>query len=278
MKTLLLLAASAFALAACQKPAILNAKLDCPRTEGGLTLVSAAADGQSCAYRERDGAEVTLTRMAVKGSAVATLATLETELKTLGGTSASDGGKGDIAVALADAEAAKARADAARVEAEARLDSRLDSGIDEEIEKAVKERTTVRGPRFQARVEDDGDGEERTQVDLPGLHIRAQGEKANVHLGPIHIDANGDDNTATIKLYREVRLRGEALSREKRGLRATFIYAGDDLSGGYRYLGYEASGPKSGPITVAVVKSKAETRRNDMYDDVKKLVRRNGGT
>ena len=79
-------------------------------------------------------------------------------------------------------------------------------------------------------------------------------------------------------MYRDVRLRGEALSREKRGMRATFIYAGDDLSGGYKYLGYEASGPKTGPIVVAVVKSTTENRHDDMYDDVKKLVRRNGGT
>nr|QQZ48637.1 hypothetical protein JKL49_13970 [Phenylobacterium glaciei] len=85
MKTLLLLAASALALAACQRPATVSAKLDCPHNEGGLTLVSAAANGQSCIYRESDGAEVTLTRMAVKGSAMATLASLEAELKALGG-------------------------------------------------------------------------------------------------------------------------------------------------------------------------------------------------
>ncbi|CAN5675506.1 hypothetical protein BH11PSE1_BH11PSE1_28680 [soil metagenome] len=276
MKTLLLLATSALALAACQRTATVSAKLDCPQTEGGLTLISAAANGQSCIYHERDGAEVTLSRMAVTGSAMATLASLEDQLKTLGGTStgATSAEKGDIAVALADADAAKAKADAARVEAEARIDSRIDEGVDE----AAKENTTVRGPHFQAKVENDGDGDERTQVDLPGLHIKAEGEKADVHVGPIHIDADGDSKTATIKMYRDVRLRGEALSRVKRGLRATFIYAGDDLSGGYKYLGYEASGPKTGPLTVAVVKSTSENQHNDMYDDVKKLVRRNGGT
>jgi hypothetical protein len=276
MKTLLLLAASALALAACQKPATLATRLDCPQTEGGLTLVSAAPSGQACIYHERDGAEVTLTRMAVTGSAMSTLASLEAQLKTLGGTStgATSAEKGDIAVALADAEAARTKAEAARVEAEARTDSRVDQAVDE----AANENTTVRGPHFQAKVEDNEDGDERTQVDLPGLHITAEGEKADVHVGPIHIDADGDKSTATIKMYRDVRLRGEALSRVKRGLRATFIYAGDDLSGGYKYLGYEASGPKAGPITVAVVKSKADSRHNDMYDDVKKLVRRNGGT
>lgn len=262
MKTLLLLAASALVLTACQRPAVLKAKLDCPQTEGSLTLVSAAADGQSCIYRERDGAQISLTRMPVKGSTVATLAALETELKTLGGA--------PMGASSADTTAAPgAAAEAARIEAEARADAKIGAAVDE----VVGEHPTI-----QAKVEDTEGGEERTQVDFPGLHIKAEGDRANVHVGPIHINADGDNSTATIKMYRDVRLRGEALSREKRGMRATFIYAGDDLSGGYKYLGYEAAGPKKGPIVVAVVKSTAESRHDDMYDDVKKLVRRNGGT
>ncbi|MDO8800445.1 hypothetical protein [Phenylobacterium sp.] len=261
MKTLLLLAASALALTACQRPATLKARLDCPQTEGSLTLVSAAGDGQSCIYRESDGAQITLTRMAVKGSAVATLAALETELKTLGGS--------PTGASSADTTAAPgAAAEAARIEAEARADAKIDAAVDE----ALGDR-----PTLQAKVEDTENGEERTEVDFPGVHIKADGDRANVRVGPIHIDADGDNATATIKLYRDVRLRGEALSREKRGMRATFIYAGDDLSGGYKYLGYEAAGPKTGPIVVAIVKSTAENRHDDMYDDVKKLVRRNGG-
>jgi hypothetical protein len=264
MKTLLLLAASALALTACQRPATLKAKLECPQTEGSLTLVSAGADGQSCVYRESDGAEITLTRMPVKGDAVATLAVLEAELKTLGGSPVASG---------ADTAAAPgAAAEAARVVAEARADAKIDAAIDPAVDEAVEGR-----PRIQAKV-DTETGEEHTQVDLPGLHIKAEGDKANVQVGPIHIKADGDSSTATIKMYRDVRMRGEALSREKRGLRATFIYAGDDLTGGYKYLGYEASGPKKGPIVVAVVKSTANSRHDDMYDDVKTLVRRNGGT
>jgi len=56
-----------------------------------------------------------------------------------------------------------------------------------------------------------------------------------------------------------------------------FIYKGDDLPGGYRVVGYEAGGPKSGPITVAVVKSKESFDGDDIYNDVKRLVRKNGG-
>jgi hypothetical protein len=71
-------------------------------------------------------------------------------------------------------------------------------------------------------------------------------------------------------------LRGEALSPERRGFRATYILARDNLKDGWRAVGYEAGGPKAGPITVAVVKSKAGDR-HDVLDDVKRLVRRNSG-
>ncbi|RYE97015.1 MAG: hypothetical protein EOO77_39860, partial [Oxalobacteraceae bacterium] len=50
------------------------------------------------------------------------------------------------------------------------------------------------------------------------------------------VDANGDDTT--VNIYRDVRMRGEALARDKRGLRATFIYTGQDLPAGYGYIGY----------------------------------------
>ncbi|MFN9711764.1 MAG: hypothetical protein ACK547_02120, partial [Alphaproteobacteria bacterium] len=64
----------------------------------------------------------------------------------------------------------------------------------------------------------------------------------------------------------------------KRGIRATYIYTGKDLPTGYRFVGYEACGPKSGPITVAIVKSKLDSDAGEeMYPDVKKLVRKNGG-
>ena len=41
-------------------------------------------------------------------------------------------------------------------------------------------------------------------------------------------------------------------------------------------MGYQAGGPKTGPITVAVVKSKLGDH-DDILDDAKHLVRRNSG-
>jgi hypothetical protein len=116
--------------------------------------------------------------------------------------------------------------------------------------------------------------EDHARVDLPGVHVDARDDSANIRVGPIHIDADGEG--AEIRMRRDVRLRGEALSREKRGVRATLILTGDELPSGYAFAGYEAGGPKSGPLAVATVKGKSGDH-DDLYDAVKQLVRRNGG-
>ncbi len=252
MKTLSLLTASALALTACQQAPPLSARLDCPATQGSLTRLSMSPDGKVCAYREADGAEVTLTRMPLKGDVRATLAPLEAELKALGGVS-----RTPPADQVADA---KAKSSADVIIAEAKADA------------------AAEGSETVVSVDQSKDGGEHARVDLPGIHIVTDGDKADVRVGPIHVDADGEGSTATIKLFRDVRLRGEALAREQRGFRATYVYTGEDLTSGYKFLGYEAAGPKVGPLTVAVVKSKGGgSQRGDMYDDVKKLVRRNGG-
>jgi hypothetical protein len=114
------------------------------------------------------------------------------------------------------------------------------------------------------------------EVNLPGIHISAKDDDADVRIGGVRINANEDEQT--IHVMRDVRLRGEALSRTKRGIRATFIAASKASATGYRFVGYEAAGPRTGPLTVAVVKSKAEySHDDDIARDIKRLVRRNGG-
>lgn len=119
------------------------------------------------------------------------------------------------------------------------------------------------------------DDEEHSEIYLPGVRISETAEGGQVSLGPLKVSS--DDSGTTVDLFRNTRMRGEALSREKRGVRATFIYTGQDLPTGYRYVGLEAGGPKAGPLTVAKVRSKADTQSGEMYDDVQELVRRNGG-
>ncbi len=267
MKPLYLVATSALAMtaAACgPKVPPVRAALDCPATQGDLTRTSAAPDGKTCTYTTRGGAEVTLQLVNVAGSADATLAGLE---KTLLADRSAKAVAPDATGAEETAPAVAGTASVAAAEkaaSEARDDTK---GLDIKV--------TVDGENRKGVVTD---GEGKTRVDLPGIHVVADDatDTADVQIGPLKVKAN--DNGATVRIYRDVRLRGEPLNREKRGVRAMFVYTGEDLPQGYRFVGYEAGGPKRGPLTVAVVKSKTEgPDGHDIYPDVKKLVRKNGG-
>ena len=261
MKTTLLIAASALTLAGCQGASPSVAKLDCPTTEGDLTRVSISNDGKTCAYQSADGAEVSLELVPVVGDAQSTLAKIEAALRSTPGAPSPDAAarQADTSAKIADVASTTANvsaisAEVARVQAEAAADAGIDAG----------------------RRHDSDQKADNASVDLPGIHVSSDSETAKVRIGPLSVDANGDDTT--VNIYREVRMRGEALSREKRGLRATFIYTGQDLPAGYGYIGYEAGGPKTGPLTIAKVRSKAGTESGDnINQDVRELVRRNGG-
>lgn len=267
MKLILPIAASALALCACDgKAARVIAKLDCPGVEGDLMRVSAAADGKSCVYRSADGAEVNLELVALTGDPQATLDAIEQQLR---GDPAPTAKADTVPAAPAAQVSAGTAADAAKAQA----DALADSGGERQVEEQRAGRhgvVAVQGP--------DGD---TARVDLPGIHIVANDgpngeENAQVRIGPLKVDASGDDTT--VKIFREVRMRGEALSREKRGIRAHFIYTGKDLPAGYRYVGYQAGGPKTGPLVVARIRTKlGEESGDNINHDVEELVRRNGG-
>lgn len=130
-------------------------------------------------------------------------------------------------------------------------------------------------PPARAKDADEGGDKtaDRTRVSLPGVHVDAQGDKADVRVGSLHVKAAGGG--AVIRESRDVRLRGEALAFERRGYRAIYIVARDDLPGGLTSIGYEAGGPRKGPLTVAVVRMKGHG--HDVYKDVRRLLRRNAG-
>lgn len=308
MKVLTLTAVSALALttAACgqaaSNSAVVTGKLDCPDQQGQLRRVSQAMDGKSCVYRISDGAEVTLKLIPVGAQgADVTLAQIEAELKAeaAGPSTASadmptpakdTGSLADKAIAEAKADAAQAGEiaedagesadrEARRADRDARHADRdarhAERDAHDDLDRSIEARVNAKLREKGIDVENDDD--EHANINLPGLHINADGDKADVHVGPIHVDANGD--SATVRSLQDVRMRGEAFSRQKRGIRAMFVYAGDELGGGYKYVGYEASGPRTGPLAVAVVKSKTDGGfHGDIYGDVKRLVRRNGGT
>jgi hypothetical protein len=247
--------------------------LDCPDRLGGLQRTGMAADRKTCAYRANGGTEVTLQLTpVVNGDAGATLSAIEASL--VGPAAVAAAGKAPDAAATpvepAKSEpAASAGSDAAKAAREAREDTR-GGGKDAAWDTGHKDSVVIGG---KAVVVGDGD---HANINLPGLHVEADDRNAKVNIGGIHIDASDDE--ATVHVTRDVRLRGEAFSREKRGLRVTFIAKRDNLPDGYHFVGYEASGPKTGPLTVAIVKSHDEIADgNRLYHDIQRLVRRNGG-
>jgi hypothetical protein len=280
MKTLYLLAASALALtaAACgPKVPTARAALECPATQGDLTRTSTSPDGKACTYTSDGGAEVTLQLVAIQGGVDSTLSTIETNLlanrakpeERAAAAKAAEAKPADTAEARQSASSAEQAAKEAAADTKGlSLNAKVDGKDADSVHVELKNGQVVAT---------EGEGG-TTRVDLPGIHIVANedNDTAKVRVGPINIDAGGD--AATIRIRRNVRLRGEALNPEKRGLRATFIYTGEDLPDGYRFVGYEAGGPKRGPIAVAVVRSKTEEHDDGgLHKDVKKLVRLNGG-
>lgn len=249
--------------------------LDCPDRLGGLQRTAMSADRKTCAYRANGGTEVTLQLTpVVNGDAGATLSAIEASLVGPATVAGADAGKAADAASTpakpAKTEpAASATSAAAKAAREASEDTR-GGGKDADWSAGHKDSVTIGG---KAVVVGDGD---HANINLPGLHVEADDRNAKVNIGGIHIDASDDE--ATVHVTRDVRLRGEAFSREKRGLRVTFIAKRDNLPDGYHFVGYEASGPKTGPLTVAIVKSHDEiTDGNRLYHDIKRLVRRNGG-
>ncbi|RAK61352.1 hypothetical protein DJ021_16855 [Phenylobacterium hankyongense] len=275
MKSLLFSAACGLSLvgaAACapHTPAA-RAALDCPATQGKLTRTGMGADGKTCAYVSSTGDEVSLRLIPVSNGVQAALAPIEQELQAeVGPPTTADTASDDQPaspkspkpprVAGAGTAAGPERtareiaADAAKADAEADADA--DGGA-----------TASGAHRHHG---------ESTHIDLPGVHVDADGDRetAEVQVGMIHVNAG--ENGAVIRMSRDVRLRGEAFSPEKRGFRASYILARDNLKDGYRAVGYEAAGPRTGPITVAVVKSRTGEHHH-LFNSVKKLVRRNGG-
>jgi hypothetical protein len=284
MRLIALTAVSALALgAAACAPHIDYAhktSLDCPDRQGELTRTGVAADRKSCTYRASEGAEVTLQLTPVaNGDAGATLSAIEASLvgpatPEPAAKTPAKGAKAPPAPPTPPASPAAGGNDAERAAREAAADAAASkssgggSGWGDRDKDG--DTVTINGKTV---VEDDGHS---SHVRLPGLHIDAEGDNAKVDIAGLHIDANDDHQT--VKMIRDVRLRGEAFSRERRGLRAFFVAKRQDLPDGYRFVGYQASGPKAGPLTIAVVKSRDEMDHGDrLYRDIQRLVRLNGG-
>ncbi len=270
MKPLLFLSACGLALAAAAcaptTPPKARAALDCPPSQGDLQRDSVAPDGKTCLYTTRDGDQVSLRLIPVSASYEAALQPVEQELQAEVQTD-QEAAAAKVASATADAKAAAAN-------------TKPTASAAAEAAKAAKQAAEDAVGEVKDADEGDSSGphrgrNEHAHIDLPGIHIDADDNgKADVNVGTIHVNAG--ENGAVVRMARDVRLRGEAFSRDKRGFRATYILAKDNLKDGWKTVGYEAGGPKTGPITVAVVKAKTGDH-HDVFDDVKRLVRKNAG-
>jgi hypothetical protein len=273
MKSLLLLSACglAFGMSACapRTPAAARVALDCPTDRGDLKLTASAPDKKTCAYVTSDGDQVSLRLIPVSTTYEAALQPVEQELqaevpteqeaaKASEAKAAENVAKASSATA---ADAAKAAKQASEDAVSRAPDAKRDRGHDADTD----------GKMGITAGDDHGD---HADINLPGIHISADDDNAKVNVGMVHVDAG--ENGATVRVARDVRLRGEALSPQRRGFRATYILAKDNLKDGWKTVGYEAAGPKAGPIAVAVFKVHDGHRRN-VSEDVKRLVRENGG-
>jgi hypothetical protein len=267
IRTLVLLAAgvSAVALAGCGPnvhfgPAVdiesrgamkVISTLTCPKEQGHLKLISAAPDGRSCEYKG-DDTEVTLRLLALNGDTPhSALTPIETELQAL-------------------------------------MPEMKNAGQTEDV------------------------SADQQSVDLPGVHIRANDHGAKVRVAGININANDDaaeirigqndaaddsagNKTVTIKSGDgDVQVDGDRSDRDDRGDRddrrhrrrrghsddvsTLYMLASDKSTSGYRVVGYDAAGPKGGPLAVAIVKSRSsEDDEHRVFSDAKALVRLNVG-
>ena len=249
--------------------------LDCPERQGELQRTGVAPDRRSCTYSAGSGTEITLQLTPANTDANTALLAIEASLTGPAAPSATPAKGVTLAAKTEAAVAAKGSAgagsDAERAAQEASQDTKgagsdANNGSDWTSGSAGRHH----GVTVNGRADEDG------EVNLPGVHVSSRGDHANVDVMGIHVEANGQD--ATVHVMRDVRLAGHAFSRERDGVRATFIAKRDNLPDGYRFVGYQAAGPKTGPITVAVVKSRDEISDGDrLYRDIRRLVRRNGG-
>jgi hypothetical protein len=262
MKTLaiLALAAGAVSVTGCAPPGAGNtplkpvARLDCPAHRGGLDRTGVSPDGQSCRYVSGDGSQVDLRLVKVSGGDPdAVLAGIETELQGALPPAAPEAGS---AASGASATAAAA----ARVEAEAQADAGA-------------------APASRRSTDDD-----HVDINLPGLHIKADGDKANVQVAGVHVNADdGSDNVHVTggtgpflprgRFSVDANDRGAVIRARSAGpnVRATLIMASDEPSPqGWRAVGYQADGPRTGPLVVAVVRSKGDDH-DEVFDAARRL-------
>lgn len=253
--------------------------LQCPESLGALTRKgSAQADGSVCTYTGPRGAEVSLHLVKLGDEPVETvLGRFEQQLVALMPRTTAEIERADAEAARADAEAERADAEAQQAEVQAQAE-------DAAISTAPRRDSAhISGPGV--RIDAEG---ERARVSLPGLRVDADGDKANVRIGGFTIRAKGDSAQGTSEPSSDpdqeavsIQAHNNAAQIRTRApgeaTRQTFLLTDRTASAaGFRLVGYEARGPRGGPIVVATVRAR-ERNSDGIFEDAKELVALNVG-
>lgn len=127
-----------------------------------------------------------------------------------------------------------------------------------------------------------GAGGENVAIDLPFFEVRAGDDAARVRMPGIEVDAAGEDAAVNIggsggETVRVNARDGASEVRVDAGrgetVQATYILARDEpTAAGWRTAGYQARGPRGGPLVVATARSRTES--DQLFDELDDLIDR----
>ncbi|WP_292051100.1 MULTISPECIES: methyltransferase type 11 [unclassified Brevundimonas] len=141
-------------------------------------------------------------------------------------------------------------------------------------EGAGEETADVRLPGLSVKAEGD-----RANISLPGMRIEADGNKANIRIGGLVIKAD-DEGSSIISNGATITADGNGAtvkSNSRQAIRATMIHAMSKPDAeGWRVVGYEARGPGGGPMVVATFRTR-DRDEGTIVDSVRELVLLNVG-
>lgn len=125
-----------------------------------------------------------------------------------------------------------------------------------------------------------GDEPDKAQIDLPGIHIKANGDNAHVRIFGADIKAEGSNAEVRTNLgVNNTQIHagpgGAEIRAGEVGKQATtllYVRAGEAAGpDGVHAAGYEARGPVGGPLVVGEFRSKDKSQREG-GDDLQKLL------
>lgn len=241
-------------------------KLDCPEAQGNLKRTAVAADGASCTYAG-EGSEVVLRLVAVSNDPAKALEPIEAEVKGL------------FPALPATPEPPTPPAKPGEEPAKAG--------------EVTKETVSMPGLRVET---EEGGGSDKAKVRMPGISVDADGDKARVKI--LGVEINADENASEVRMTRDswrtdegdfdIDLSGGKANiqgdggfsiggKRRQGYRTTFVKTTDAKDAPWTIAGYEAQGPKRGPLVVAVMKSKtpesSDGKGKHLFRDATALVK-----